>query len=471
MSEQTFPSLRTVLREFPVQIALALALGLRLFLAFLPALPHLTGDSAGYIDPGVNLFAHARFAMTCDPRCVPTLWRTPGYPFVVGLLVGFLKLPLGAVYVLQAFFDTATTLLAAAMGWALGGKRVGVVAALVYGLDPFVAVFAGQIMTESLATLALTVAVYAVWRLSLRAAAGPAIAWIALGLLLGFAALVRPVLAPFPALLALAAFEPARWREQARDWALAAGGFALIVAPWVARNWLVSRNGGADDSFQVMASTTSPFYRGLSTPGFARWYQSYEQPFIWDRPREAPIVATYLLPDEKARVETLFDGLRKAGLVVTPELDAAFDRLARERIASHPFRATVLPPLSLAVRYWVTPRLSSISIDAARLSGPRGKLLFAAAVGYNALLSLLGFAAGALLVRRVAGRLLLAVPVFLTGVHSLIMWGNHSRYVVPGFPEVATLAALGGVLLVDRVRRRRRLDADTGAQAPRLGPT
>jgi 4-amino-4-deoxy-L-arabinose transferase-like glycosyltransferase len=454
MHEYRPVSLKTLLGQRPLQIVLATTLTLRIVMSLVPELPHYTDDSAGYLDSGVNLFTHATFAMTCDPRCIPTLWRTPGYPIVLGLLVGVLKLPLGAVYVLQAVLDTVTTLLVAAIAWGAAGRRAGILAASVHGLNPFAAVFAGQIMTESVATLTLIAAVYVLWGLCQPARSARSIAWIALGLLLGFATLVRPALAPLSGLLPLAVFERARWREQARGWLLAAGAFAVMVAPWVARNWVTTRDGAADDSFRVLGSFSSPFYRRIATPGLERWYQTFEEPFVWDRPREPPVVAKYFLPGEKERVERLFEGLRDAGVMVTPELDTEFNRLADERIAAHPFRTTIWPPLSRAGRLWVTPRLSSFGIESARLAGARGKLLFVAATGYNALLALFGFATGLVLARRVVGRLLLSVPFFLTALHAFVMWGNQSRYTVPGFPEMAILATLGVLFLLDRIRRR-----------------
>jgi 4-amino-4-deoxy-L-arabinose transferase-like glycosyltransferase len=448
------PSLRAVLRERPIQIVLLSAVLLRLGLAFTSAVIHFTGDSSGYVDSGVNLFTHGTFAMTCDPRCIPTLWRTPGYPLVVGFLVGLLGAPFGVLYVVQSLLDTLTTLLVAAAGWAMGGRRTGTIAAAVYGLNPFAAVFAGQIMTESLSTLVLMSVVCLLWRLRYRDLEKKSQAgWAIVGLLLGFATLVRPVFAPLPAVLALAVFDPSKWRVQVRGWVLAAGGFALVVAPWVTRNWVVTRDGGADDSFHVLGSMLSPFYRQLATPGVVRWYWSFEEPFGWDRPREAPFSAKYFLPHEKERVEHLFEEIREAGVRVTPEVDADFDQLARERIRSHPFRTTVLPRLSKAARLWITPRVGTFGVESVRVAGGVGKLLFDLSLVYNALLALAGFAMGTLLVRIAEVRLLLAVPIFLTVVHLFVMWGCQSRYTVPGLPQMTILATLCALFLFDRLRR------------------
>ena len=441
-----------------MQLALAAAFVFRLALAIVPGLPHHTGDTDSYLDPGINLFAHGTFALTCDPRCIPTLLRTPGYPLFVGVLLGLLKLPVAVLYVSQALLETFTTLLAAAIAWALGGRRAAAMAGWLYATNPFAAVFAGQIMTESLATFTLMCIVYLLWRChGDEPPRRPLVSSIVLGLLLGFATLVRPVLTPLPAFLAVATFDRTAWREQLRRWTVAAGAFALVVGPWVARNWLVTRDNGADDSFRILGSTFSPFYRRIATPGVVHWYLSFEEPFLWDRPREAPVFARYFLPDEKQRVEELFEGIRLAGVEVTPELDAGFERLARERTAAHPFRTTLLPPLSRAVRLWITPRLSALGIEAARVPGRGGMLLLVAATGYNAALALAGFAMGILLLRKGPGRLLLIVPLYLTGIHSVIMFGCQSRYTMPALADIAVLSAVGALAVFDRTRASSRL--------------
>jgi hypothetical protein len=192
------------------------------------------------------------------------------------------------------------------------------------------------------------------------------------------------------------------------------------------------------------------------TPGVIRWYQSFEEPFVWDNPREAPVIAKYFLPGEGERVEGLFAEIRAADVLVTPEVDAKFDALANERIAAHPFRTTVLPPVSRAPRLWISPRLSSFGIASGRLSGMGGMLLFLVAAASNAVFAALAFGSGLVLVRQASVRLLLAVPLYLTAIHCFLMGGSQSRYVVPSFPHMAVLAALGAALLVARLRRAQR---------------
>lgn len=448
------PRLSALIRERPLQVAFALSLLLRLWMAFSPDVQHTMGDSDEYLQPGVNLFTHGVYALSCDPHCIPTLLRTPGYPIIVGLLVGGLRCPIEAVFVVQAIGGALATLLVGGLGQAIADRRTGIVAAFVQALNPFDAVFAGVLMTESLAASALIAVVYLLFLL--REDQPPGLAWIALGCLMAFAALVRPVLAPLPAALALAGFEWSKWRAHVRTWSLVALGFSVMVAPWTIRNWIAARH-GADDAFRVLASWTKPAVSRLSTPGLVKWYQSYEEPFLWDRPEAPPIFAVYFVPNEKRRIEQLIEGVRNAGMTVTADVDAGFDELAQERRSAHPFRTTVWAKVSRAIRLWVSPRLSNFGLKVGRLSGIGSKILIGSATAYNGLLAALGFITGFWLVRRADIRLLLTVPVYLTAIHAVLMWTRESRYTVPGVPELTVLAATGGLILLDRVQARLRL--------------
>jgi 4-amino-4-deoxy-L-arabinose transferase-like glycosyltransferase len=391
---------------------------------------------------------------------VPTVWRTPGYPVFVGVLTEAVGLTLGAVYAAQVLLDLWAIILVAILGWGTGGRPVALGAAWLLALNPFTAVFAGQIMTESLTAWLLAVLVWITWRMWLRGETTSR-HWVAIGLLLGVSAMVRPALAALPGGLALVLLTRFRWREWMWVMTLVALGWSAIIGPWAARNWFVTRDGGADSPFHVISYPLEPFYRPFLSPGFTRWYMSFEEPFIWDRPAEPPAVARYFLPGEKETTEELFRRIAAAGMTVSPDVDAEFKRLYLERRSAHPLRTVVLPPISRAVRLWVTARLSAFGLETVRLQGMSGQLMVLSAIAFNTLVALLGFGMALAWVRRPDVHLLALVPVYLTVAHSLIFLGNQSRYTAPALPEVSVLAALGGVTLYRcaRLRLRRAVDA------------
>jgi hypothetical protein len=61
-------------------------------------------------------------------------------------------------------------------------------------------------------------------------------------------------------------------------------------------------------------------------------------------------------PDEKERVAALLE-LYNNDVTITPEEDAAFGQLARERTARHPLRTYLWLPVARAFAMWFTPRI------------------------------------------------------------------------------------------------------------------
>ncbi len=233
--------------------ALALRLGAALWA------PPLQGDAADY-DRLARALVEGRGYVAPSGR--PTSWRPPLYP---ALLAGVYRVAgerPGAVRVVQAVVGTATVAAVFALGTLLGGEGVGVVAAGLVAVDP-AQVFAGShLLSETLFTALLLAGVLAAARAAARWGTGRGgVPWGALaGALLALASLTRAValLLPF-VLLAGAALLGAPGdapgdgegpdaagrlrsmrRGRGRPGLLAAGAallcFALVLAPWAARN-------------------------------------------------------------------------------------------------------------------------------------------------------------------------------------------------------------------------------------------
>jgi len=67
-------------------------------------------------------------------------------------------------------------------------------------------------------------------------------------------------------------------------------------------------------------------------------------------------------PEEKQRVATILEQYND-DLTLTPEEDAAFAQLARERTARHPLRTYLWLPAARAVTIWFTPRIELLPIS------------------------------------------------------------------------------------------------------------
>lgn len=166
-------------------------------------------------------------------------------------------------------FGIAAVGLIAALGWRLGGRRVGLLAAAIAAVYPNLWLSDGLVMSESIAvalvTLVLLAALHHRELFTLRSAA-------LCGAAIGLAALARSellVLVPLLAVVGLATRERRQWLARA---AALAGAAALVVLPWVA--WtsarldapvLLSTNAG----MTMLGANCPPSYYGDTIGGWS----------------------------------------------------------------------------------------------------------------------------------------------------------------------------------------------------------
>lgn len=212
------------------------ALALRLAFSF-RAPPFVTNDSLSYLLPGFDLARGVDFA--------PILKRPPMYPLFVGGVVTLFGEELRVLMLLQHLLGAATALCAFGIGRLTFGPAGGVLAGLFTALSGPLLVMEHYLMSETLfgALLAggLLAFLLGVGRAGAEPRVGLGLGWFGLaGLLLGLATLTRPIgqllmlllLGSLPLLL------PRRRSTLLRGLVLL-GCFALVVVPWMARNWAV----------------------------------------------------------------------------------------------------------------------------------------------------------------------------------------------------------------------------------------
>jgi len=200
----------------------------------------VTPDSDDYLWPGYAL-AHG---LGFDPE----LRRTPLYPLFIAVVLGAGG-NLATLAVVQHALGVATAGLTYALGRATFGPVGGPLAGLLAGLGVAVSgpllIYEHYMMSEALFTLLLTGALLLL-AVACRRGTSP---WLlAAGATVALAALTRPigqVLLPIavglPFLLALP-----RWRAGARRALVIGCGILLLLAPWMARNWLIHGTIGAE---------------------------------------------------------------------------------------------------------------------------------------------------------------------------------------------------------------------------------
>jgi hypothetical protein len=376
-------------------VALVAGLCLRLF--FVLKYPANSGDTALYEQIATNWLQHHVFAMNVHDQVMPVDMRMPGYPAFLALIYALTGRTGEAarvwVMLAQVVVDLLTCLLTAGLAALLlliaydraRPQSVFTAALWLAALCPFTANYAAVPLTEVLATFFTTAALLPLcllvtrahnrgWRLVERHwILGNdywyLAAWAAL--IVGLCTLFRPEapLLLLAAWLVLAAIlirqrESLRWLETI---ALTAALCAVPLVPWTIRNAVTLHE------FQPLAPKNSNLPGELVPYGFMSWEKTWLYRFRdvylapWKLNEEVIDVSelpsrAFDTPAEKERVAMILEQYNDE-LTLTPEEDAAFAQLARERTAHRPLRTCLWLPAARALTLWFTPRIDLLPLS------------------------------------------------------------------------------------------------------------
>jgi hypothetical protein len=354
-------------------VALAAGLALRLWFLHhpMPADP----DTDVYAEMGHNLFHHGIYGTTADGEIDPTLIRLPGYPiFLSGVFALFGEGNFTAVLLTQIGFDLLGCWLIASFVRENVSERAGSIAIFLAALCPFTAAYSAQALTECLSIFAVSLALWACGGV-LRAQQEnrtdrSAMLFAALGMAL--AVLLRPdgALAGVAVVAAILwyAWKQGRWMRGMKTVLLCSLLAVLPLVPWTIRNWR---------TFHVVQPLAP---RRVNDPGervyygFYRWMNTWSVDIVstgnvyWKVYSEAIDVND--LPsrafDSPAQRAETAEILAEHNVIntLTPELDAKFDALARERIQAHPFKCLVWVRVLRVVDMVLRPLTETLGLDA-----------------------------------------------------------------------------------------------------------
>jgi hypothetical protein len=376
-------------------VALVAGLCLRLF--FVLKYPANSGDTVLYEQIAANWLQHHVYAMNVHDQVMPVDMRMPGYPAVLALIYALTGHTGEAarlwVMLAQVFVDLVTCLLTAGLAALLlliaydraRPQRVFIAALWLAALCPFTANYAAVPLTEIFAMFFTTAALLPLcllvtraynrgWRLVERHwILGNdywyLAAWAAL--LVGLCTLFRPEapLLLLAAWLVLAAIliqqhESLRWLETI---ALTAALCAVPLVPWTIRNAITLHE------FQPLAPKNSNLPGELVPYGFMSWEKTWLYRFRdvylapWKLNEEVIDVnelpsRAFDTPAEKERAAMILEQYNDE-LTLTPEEDAAFAQLARERTARRPLRTYLWLPAARALVLWFTPRIELLPLS------------------------------------------------------------------------------------------------------------
>lgn len=223
---------------------LALALALRVAYAWLAIGPGATpsSDPATYDTVAWNLARGAGFSLDAATGSYPTAFVPPVVPWITSLLYRVVGHRFFAAVLLQCLAGSLVPLLLAGLGGSLFGGPVGRTSGWLAAVHPLLVFFSGYLLTETLFTVTLLLALLLStdWVRTPRSgrALGAGLAW-------GIATLTRPTALLLPLLIGVWGWRPLGLnlgsRGRARQLLMLMLGLGLVVAPWTLRNAITMR--------------------------------------------------------------------------------------------------------------------------------------------------------------------------------------------------------------------------------------
>ena len=375
-------------------LAFAVAgIALRLFFVF--RLMMITPDSLVYGELATNWIRHHAYALTSADSLMLVDIRLPGYPAY--LAVCFLITGIDhyrAACIGQVIVDMATCFVVARLALRMAGERVACWAFALTALCPFLINYVSTALTETwtifFTALALMFAVDGVQGLGNSTQAeglgNPTQAkeawvghptrglsqWVWSGLAIGAATLLRPdsgmVLIAILLWLGFIFVRRPEMRWNTVRAALLVGVFTFIpLVPWTVRNAITVHE------FQPLAPVDANEPGEFVPRGFNRWLKTWEMDYASQEdigfnvsgeaiPFDAVPNRAFDNPQQRATTEGLFREYNQT-LEMTPELDARFGELARERIRDSRLRYYVALPALRALDMWLRPRTAMLPVD------------------------------------------------------------------------------------------------------------
>ncbi len=211
-------------------VALLFRLAVVHFLGTAPIRDLLWNDAVGW-----NL-ANGRGFTASASGYVPGIFRTPGYPGFLSLIYRLFGHSYQAAFWAQSVVDSLTAVLVTLTALRFFPQRTAILAGALYATYPYAAAFCGLLSQDTLLTFSVIVAVLVMvmaqqtpdrWSL-----------WLWCGLAVGLAALVKNFLILLVLLPLAVIVATAEVKKKARASLLVVVGLALVVAPWVVRNYL-----------------------------------------------------------------------------------------------------------------------------------------------------------------------------------------------------------------------------------------
>jgi predicted acyltransferase len=288
------------------------------------------GDGIVYARLARNLLEQGVFSAEEEAPFTPTLVRTPGYPlFVAGVYSVFGHANNTAVRIVQAILDTVMCVIIAAIAWVWTEderrkRKAAFWTFVLAALCPFIVVYSGLIMTETLTTfLMASMTLMASLALKSERWTRTIVFWAATGIISGVAVMVRPDTGLFAAGIGLTLIVSELFLSSgdrtkilkklaSTSWkgAVFSIAFCLVLVPWTIRNYRVF------GMFQPVSPMHGEAPGEFVPNGYFRWLRTWVddfrfiEPMQWNLGEKQIDLAsvprkTFDSPEERERVAAL----------------------------------------------------------------------------------------------------------------------------------------------------------------------
>ncbi len=359
-----------LLRHSTRNVVAALVAGLLLRLWFIHYYPVVDGDTLVYGEIARNWFGHGIYGLNGTNGAYPTLIRLPGYPLFLGICFFFFGVNhYTGILWLQAIIDLCACLLVAGFAARTVSHRAGVATLYLAALCPFTANYVASPLTETPTIFCIALGLYALARYLEQPRFGGWF-WV-LAFSISYAALLRPDGALLGLVLVPAMFWYGRKHISAQRSATQAAACTLLaLIPFIL--WTV-RNERTMHVFQPLAPRYANDPAEHPPRGWIRWVQTWAGDYastaeIYWSVEGSPVDMQLLpsrsfdTPAEKAETASLI-ATYNHDQIMTPALNAAFGKLAQQRIRRHPFRFYVVMPFMRLEDMWLRPRTEQLDIE------------------------------------------------------------------------------------------------------------
>jgi len=181
-------------------------------------------DSAEYLLLARNLVTYGAFSLTDNAETL-TAYRPPLFPAMIAVLRRGDEAPVTAVLVANVILGSLTVCLTYLIARDRFDRRIALIAAVMLALGPMTCLFTVTVLTETLFTFLVAVAIF-LWGRGIFAGAGAAF---------GLSALTRPSILPFIAALPLLAIVPS-FRRFWRGYVIISVAGLILASGWIIRN-------------------------------------------------------------------------------------------------------------------------------------------------------------------------------------------------------------------------------------------